>query len=780
MGKQQIEELKNYAEKALDAYFDSESVASKENNPVQEEQIVLNDKVVAIEGVLNDLRSKKTPSDFQLAEKHREKIKWTEGALFSPYFGRIDIIEDGIPDTLYIGEVGIANDNNELIVVNWQADIAKVFYSYNGGNPKVEYIANDEKRTVDVQRKRQIHIEDRKVLNVIENESGKIAKKTIARKSPQGEETTTSGTIDDFLSYILSGKSDTHKFKDIIASIQSEQDEIIRLGLDKPIVVQGAAGSGKSSIALHRMSYLMYKYREQWLPEDIMIIAPNKMFISYMESVLPKLKISGARQSTFYEWATEGLKGLKLEFKEPYDTIQTYMDDKSGRNEFLLKFKGSLKIKEAIDKLLDLLESSPLPQGDLDIGITKYKHSDIVKYYEGKRYLPVNKRITELINHLKDWTIEQQYNAVDEIKNKANDIQENWIGMLPEGSEGRKVLFEQIDKIKELKITKIKSNSKMLLDRYLKRLTRIDPVTVYSQLFEPEILKSMNLGLSDKEVELLCSDMRFEGEKPFSYEDLAPLSYINSRVNGWAKKYEYVVIDEAQDQSPFEICLLHNTAKSVCILGDMAQSIYSFRSISGWDQVIKEVFQQSAVFLKLQLSYRSTFEIMNLANGIIEKSNLSLPKIVPINRHGEKPTIQRILNGKDLIDNIRNSIGIFEDKGYKTIAIICKDLKQAKNLFENVNEPSIQLVSDPHQKLEKKIVVIPGYLAKGLEFDAVILANASKERFDPSDPIDAKMLFVSATRAHHDLHIFYHEELTPLLNNGKVDLSGHDLLEDIL
>jgi DNA helicase-2/ATP-dependent DNA helicase PcrA len=759
------------------------------SEPIFEEQSYLNKTIVIIENIINEVSLEKPVADFQMEQKRMEKIDKYNKATKQPYFGRIDIVEKQTLETLYIGEVGIVKSNMDIVVVDWRADIAKVFYSFNGGNAKVDYMSNNEKHIVNIKRKRQIQIKDKKVVNVIETKTGenKISESLIKGDSKVNTNANKPQSIvhkqNDPLSGILSGKSENHKFKDIIATIQMEQDEIIRLPMDKTIIVQGVAGSGKSSIALHRISYLLYQYRDRLRPDQILILGPNMMFLSYIQSVIPKLDLNGVRQSTFMSWGLEQLVDYKLMVKDPIEKFSKVLEKELSLVEVqdISQFKGSMKFKEVIDKLLDTFEDNVSPRGNFYVNKDYFLDQKTIEaFFIGKKHLPINKRLQELKEYLKGWSRERELKGIEIVRAEFDLIHDKWIEMLPQGSEDRKDVYLTFEKLKEQKVSKIKTEFKFSLDQYLKKIEALNPLQLYTQLFQKEVLLSMDIGLEEDFVEKFSQSYT----KEIEYDDLGALIYINSRLNGWKEKLEYIVVDEAQDHSPLELWIINSICKSALILGDVTQNIYAYRGINDWQALFPSVFQKKDIYtMNMETSYRSTYEIMTLANQIISNSKLDLPKINPIMRYGDVPKIEKILHGKDLSENIRQSITMFRQKGYKIVSIVCKDLQQSRNLYDYLQKSgveSIQLIDNPNEELKEQIIVIPSYLSKGLEFDAVIIPNASRERYGSENIIDMKLLYVSVTRAHHELHIFYHGELTPLLGNENYNENNEDTLSNIL
>jgi DNA helicase II / ATP-dependent DNA helicase PcrA len=251
-------------------------------------------------------------------------------------------------------------------------------------------------------------------------------------------------------------------------------------------------------------------------------------------------------------------------------------------------------------------------------------------------------------------------------------------------------------------------------------------------------------------------------------EDLAALIYIEHKINSLPNTFDYIVVDEAQDLSPFQIYVLNLLTKSMTILGDVTQSIYSYNGIRSWDELKSTVWKDKAIKqADLNVSYRSTYEIMNAANQIIINGNLPYQPVIPFNRTGEEVVCKQISDEEDLLENILTSIKQFLKAGYQKIAIIHKDARRSEGLYNLLKQSgisSVQLVLDSDVNISESITVIPSYLVKGLEFDAVIIPNANEENYK-NEELDAKLLFVSLTRPHHSLHIFYHKVITPLLSS---------------
>ncbi|MPM99995.1 DNA helicase IV [bioreactor metagenome] len=244
-------------------------------------------------------------------------------------------------------------------------------------------------------------------------------------------------------------------------------------------------------------------------------------------------------------------------------------------------------------------------------------------------------------------------------------------------------------------------------------------------------------------------------------EDLAPLLYIKEQIQGLDDKISvrHVVIDEAQDFSEFQLFVLKKLigGNSFTVLGDLCQGIYSYRGINNWEQVSKRVFgEDNFQMLTLEQSYRTTIEIMDAASKVINSlKDPNLPKPKPVIRHGEPVTIFEKHCLSEVSKGIVSKVNAVQEEGFKSVAIICKTLDECKNLKTELRkyDLNLEVITGSESQYSGGVVLIPSYLVKGLEFDVVIIANASKKTFT-KDPLDVKLLYVAMTRPLHRLYIY--------------------------
>ncbi|CAM3553399.1 HelD family protein [Marinicrinis lubricantis] len=745
-------------------------------DPRQEyEQEVLESKLSEIDQLLSSLSKRKTSvtstADAIIQKRRIEKIDRIEQSRSSPYIGRMDVVdENGKRIPFYVGKTGIGDGTHE-IVVDWRSDFGSMFTSYSGGKKSIPAIGQ-------LVGKRQITINNKMVKRIVDvgqvKDPSNSTQLTIDNESREISN-------DEYLNEILSQRSTDHQLQEIISSLQEEQDEIVRLSIDQPIIVQGVAGSGKSSVAMHRISYLLYRYEEYLQPEDIIVIAPNKMFISYMQSVIPDLDIEGIEQSTFFDLVVSMLKIKGL--SDPYQNmVQRLNHSLQGQvNETAAKFKGSIKFLHMLETYLQFIEFNECPKAKINVNSDfSISEEQLKAMYNGYAHLPLASRREETIESVKIAMKDYYQKQLEVLEIQFDDIVNNWVETMPAGHPGRKNLFVSLEHSLSIKKEKLKSECNKAIKEFVDTWEPKNTIGVYKQLLgNPELL----MGLDQSIPAELAHELAGSVQMGVTFDDLAALLYIEQNLRGLDRFYKYMVIDEAQDLSPFQIYMLNQMTSSLTILGDITQSIFP-TGIRSWDEVDQQVIGTNPIRrMQMNTSYRSTYEIMELANKVISNSKLNLPRIIPVNRKGGEPHVRQVTGGSDLLVKIQESLNAFAKKGHAKIAIIGKDLKQTEGIYRSLADQGysgLQLIDHPNHTLTGNLVLIPSSLVKGMEFDAVIIPNANEERFGMNE-LDAKLLYICVTRAHHDLHIYYHNRISPLLDGVKTDaVIQQDVSMDVL
>ncbi|MDC2942330.1 HelD family protein [Bacillus thuringiensis] len=686
------------------------------NNIFEEELKKMKDTLRTMDDQLEQLE--KIPvyygDDFkeQILESMRESNRQNlRIGVQEPYFGRLDFQEDGKEEVMpiYIGKVGVSDkDTMKPIVIDWRAPVASMFYSFTGGDELAFYQSPDGLVEGDVYLKRNISIRKRELERVVDT-------------YVKGNEDVSHA--DDFLLYRL-GENKDNKLKDIVSTIQSEQNDIIRAERNLPLLIQGVAGSGKTTIALHRLAFLIYEYREQLEAERMIVFAPNSLFLDYISSVLPELGVGNISQTTFPDWALRTLDD-SVKLKQTEEKLkEAFSINRDERKVMLGKLKGTLEFKSFIEEQMVQIEKELLPTSNFEAwDKAVIPVEDIKKWMQVEyKHYPLKKRRERLVGRMKRWI---------------------------------EIELKKYGETNEKKLLKKEATKR--LNTYMKFWPKMSALSLYSSILKSkEILEVLP--------EELVKETEKNGRKKEVYvEDLPALIYIHHRITGIeiGQKFHHVVIDEAQDFSPFQVYVLKEITlgNSFTILGDLSQAIYDYQGIEDWS-AFKEVFQETGYY-ELTRSYRSTKEIIEFANEIIKNAEIPVGLAMPVFRSGEEV---KVIHTEDQFTEILKTLKQLQNADVKTIAVIGRTDDECRDMYEKLTNAglTVNVIEADQSKYEGGISVVPVYLAKGLEFDAVLLIDVDEEHYKNTKH-DAKLLYVGCTRSLHDLWIFHSGEASPLI-----------------
>lgn len=720
----------------------------------------------------------------QFVSSQLRKLENIKSIKDKPYFARMDFKEDGKSvEKLYIGKISLLDNKTAYpIIVDWRAPISNLYYEGRVG--KAEYECLGEKIKGEIFLKRQYIIENQELKKYVNiNVTGN----------------------DELLQNALEEKADD-RLKNIVATIQDEQNKIIRADINQPLIVQGVAGSGKTTIALHRIAYLIYNYEKEFKPEEFMIIAPTKFFLNYISNILPDLGVNDVKQTTFEDFAYDVI-GKKLKISDNNEKLviivnKDFNEINNVETDIMIqeaKLKSSIEFKKMVDDYLKIVEDLYIPKQDLEINII-YDNNDINLYNNLHKTESKNDKVNcsdlkhdninyddissnnvkttimkyEEINNLFKNTYkmynfttrikEIEKNLAAELKKKTPEIIENLkkertqkIANLT--GKNRIELYDKYDKI--IKI--LEKEHKKIIKNYISKIPKKDCIQYYKEFIQ-SYLKNENEVLKY----LKANTLNNLNKNEVSFEDLAPIMYIQIQLFGVKEKckIKHVVIDEAQDYGEFQFDVLKTliNSNSMTILGDIAQGVHYYRGIENWKKFIDTEFKDvKTVYTTLQKTYRTTKEIMDVANNVIsklpeyEKEYIVLGEPV-IDRKNSINT-KKVENQDELIQNINDRINTYIKQGYKSIAIIGKDMAECENLEKKLRaiRKDIKLIRGKDSEYNSGISIVPSYLAKGLEFDCVLLSDVSKEKYG-NNSLDIKLLYVSITRAMSKLDVFYEGE----------------------
>ena len=610
---------------------------------------------------------------FALGESVIDKRRRLGKILDIPYFGRIDFEEKKNGSSvlpIYIGIHTFYDSQNKTnLIYDWRAPISGMFYDYELG--KAVYTSPTGEINGDISLKRQYRIRKGKMEYMIES----------------------SLTVhDEILQKELSSNADD-KMKNIVTTIQREQNQIIRNEEAHVLIIQGVAGSGKTSIALHRIAYLLYTLKGNISSKDILIISPNKVFGDYISNVLPELGEESVPETSM-EQILSGVLENKYKYQNFFEQVTELLEKTSSDFIERIKYKSSFEFISQLDKFILYMENNYFKAAEVKLT----RHITIPAEY-----------IEEQFRRFNRYPMRQRSEAMTDYILEMMKVQYYFT---------------------------ITTSEKNLLKKEIKKMfAGNNDLQIYKEFFvwigKPELFK-------------------LRKNRMLEYADLAPLAYLHMALDGniTSPGVKHLLIDEMQDYSPIQnkvIQKLYPCRKT--ILGDASQSVNPYGSSTA--DMIRKAFTIGEI-MKLCKSYRSTFEITDFSQKIQTNHELE-----PIIRHGEPPAILRFEDIKQEILGIFSIISSFKKSGYTSLGIVCKTETQARELSENlrVHTGDIHFLSNQSSAFMKGIIVTSSHMAKGLEFDEVIVPYVNAKNYNSA--IDKSMLYVAVTRAMHRLTLTY-------------------------
>jgi DNA helicase-2/ATP-dependent DNA helicase PcrA len=647
-----------------------------------------------------------------------------------PFFGRIDYVEHSggivsgneMPEdknfSLYIGKNGISKSTTEMIIIDWRAPVSSVYYDSDVGESSYLSPYGDP-IYVSLNLKRTFEISDSKLVDFYDTD-------VIAN--------------DEFLTKYL-GKNKEVVLGEIIATIQKEQNEIIRDTPWHSVIVQGVAGSGKTTVAMHRISYILYNYKEKFRSDEFYIIGSNKMLLNYITGVLPNLDVHNINQMTLEEFLIQmlesdfNLKKGKYVFHSSFTKLSSQKQPDTAVT--LKRFKGSIHFIKALEAYLNQYELKVLAPKTIT-----YHGKDIYSREE----------ILQFLSIFKDKPLQEKLDLLNKrLISKVRLVNEK---------EQQEKEFINIE-VKKFKDFFGKKQSKInLMEAYLNFLkdlmeNRSEYIKLGLEIPEKEVIDLLRMNLSNKTLDIY---------------DLGMLTYIKKRLK-LSKDFEYVrhiIVDEAQDFGVSVFYVLKQLFKecTYTIMGDITQNIHYDTGMNDWETLKEEVFSlPKDKFFVLAKSYRNTVEISDYASKVLRQCSFKTYEIEPIIRHGKEVMVTRSDSIKDMLRKTVDTIKDNLNGGYTTIAVICRTIEETREIYGLLDKyVTVQPLKEDMDEMNftNGVMVLPIHMTKGLEFDSVILWNPDEERYLASDA-DAKLLYVAITRALHELHIVYQGNLAKLL-----------------
>jgi DNA helicase-2/ATP-dependent DNA helicase PcrA len=681
----------------------------------------------------------------------------------SCYFGRIDFTEDGASDTeiIYIGLASLTDESgNHFLIYDWRAPVSSLYYDYPPGH--AHYDTPGGTIEGEIHQKRQYLIRNGVIQTMFD----------------------TSITIgDDLLQEVLGRSKDLH-MRSIVATIQQEQNRIIRHDGHRLLIVQGAAGSGKTSAALQRVAYLLYKHREQLKADQIVLFSPNSMFNSYVSSVLPELGEENMQQTTFQEYLEKRL-GRAFDVEDPYSQLEYVLSgtdnlDPSDVHEYKarlagIRFKASYTFFEGIKLYTQSLVSTGMIFRGLrfrgQVVITPQAIAE--KFYSYNSATRFHNRIAQVAEWVMDEldVVERKERnkqwVQDEIQTMSAEEYQQAYELLSKRQEFSENTFNDFERENTLLSRTIIRKHMKPLRNMVRALRFVDMVGIYKRLFsQPETLMNLlgdRMEWSELWEEVCKQTIEKLSKKQLSYEDATPYLLLKELIEGFQtnNSIRHVFVDEAQDYSTFQFEFIKRLfpRAQMTVLGDFNQAIYAHSAErNGFDTLPTLYGADVTDTIILTRSYRSTKQIVEFASALIAGGEA----IIPFERYGEKPTVTYVNNLTTMNDSIIRRIAALQADGYQTIAVIGKTSDECTAAFEALRSiEGIQLMTKQSAEFDDGVSVIPSYLAKGIEFDAVIVYNASLDVYHRES--ERRLFYTVCTRAMHLLDIFVMGDPCPFL-----------------
>jgi len=654
--------------------------------------------------------------------------------LYNPYFARIDFQEKLDGDDLenqkiYIGITSLSDKTGDYLIYDWRAPISGMFYDFEIGPASYECL--DGVIIGFISRKRQYRIQNGKLDFMFES----------------------SLAIDDEILQELLGHSSNSRMKNIVATIQREQNRVIRDSTHNYLLVSGPAGSGKTSVALHRVAWLLYKHKETITPRNILVISPNDIFNDYISNVLPSLGEENMRQMTFKQVMSRIIGAdLRLgDFAEQMDFIMSMQDQTLLQaRAACIGYKTSSDFRKIICEYIEILEIEPFPFKDLF-----FRHTKIISIEELQKmyryeysFMPVKKRIDKVLQR---------------VKKKINVVMERRMALIIEDYLFKGEIMDKRD-IRRRAEAQVRFEFEDVLEE-VNTLFQFDALEAYSKLFTDDSLLQ-NISEATRvplpaQLEIIAAFTLSNLEDKFiPYEDCAPIVLLKTMAGDIKNTSEikHVVIDEGQDYTPIQLeCVVKMFANAgITILGDAGQSINPYSQVRTFGEFKDVLTNGLCAEVVLTKSYRSTLQITNFCARILDLKE----EYEHINREGTLPVVVHATGDRiaDMVSRMEEA----ERNGYHSIAIVCMHAAEAATVHKQIKQfTPVKLVTKEDEEFIAGPCVIPIYLAKGLEFDVVLVYDASTQSM-PSLLYD-KLLYTACTRAMHELVLYYTGEPTVIL-----------------
>lgn len=673
----------------------------------------------------------------------------------SPYFGRVDFHEEGeaITDIVYLGISSLMDDAKEnFLIYDWRAPISSIYYDYSPGPAQYETPGGIIKG--EMEQKRQYIIKGGQLKSMFD----------------------TGITIGDEILKEVLGKNADSQMKNIVATIQKEQNTLIRNDKKCYLVVQGAAGSGKTSAALQRVAFLLYRHVHEIKADNILLFSPNPLFSSYTATVLPSLGEDNMQQVTFFDYMAKMI-GDDYEVSDPFEQMEYVLheedDDFYEARLEAIRYKNTLEFKALLDQYIQSLSHAGLQFRNINLRKkTLITSSAIADYFYS---LDPSLSIQNRLEFVKDWLLKELY-KIEKLERRSEWVEEEielldtadytkTFQFLRKRKSYTEETFDDFDREQQELAKKVTHKYFKPIRIAVKQFRFLNVKKMYKDLFQENIAEQLKMEASIPANwgEIGGITLKETGQNRLPYEDAAPYLYFKEELEGVRtnRLIRYLFIDEAQDYSAFQLEVIQRLFPNgrMTILGDMNQAIYA-HSYGAPTLLSEELYPadetERIILLK---SYRSTRQIIDFTSAILGDI-----QIQPFNRNGMLPVLYQRTDIDASFKLITQLLKSLQEAGHQTIAIICKTQYEADMAFERLKGIEfVQLMDKSIYSFTKGILILPAYLAKGIEFDAVIIFNASKDQYYREQ--ERNLFYTACTRAMHELHLLSCGEPSPFIKD---------------
>ncbi|KMK74410.1 RNA polymerase recycling motor HelD [Alkalihalobacillus pseudalcaliphilus] len=663
-----------------------------------------------------------------------------------PYFGRIDFTEEGShhSEPIYIGLSSLTDKSGEeFLIYDWRAPISSVYYDFQPG--PAQYETPSGRMNGQLENKFQYLVRKGKIESMFD----------------------TSLTIGDEILQQVLGQSTNKHMQSIVATIQQEQNRIIRHDKGRLLIVHGAAGSGKTSAALQRIAYLLYKYREQINADQIILFSPNTMFSSYVSNVLPELGEENMQQVTFQQYLQYRLGDL-FQVENPYEQLEYVLT--ATKNRLYHSRIASIRFKASTEffKAMQSYRQSLAVDGMIFTDIPFRGQTIITAEKLTKRFYSIDSSLSfhNRLEKLRDWLLKELSSFHKRERGKPW-VQEEIELLSNEQYHKARIFLAKKRGYERADISDYEVEPEALahlivrkkikpLREYVQSYQFVDFKAIYQQLFS--ISTPIHQWLTSEKPSLweaICeTTSQALKENILYYEDATPFLLLKEMIQGFQtnRSIKQIVIDEAQDYSPFQFEFLKRLfpVARMTVLGDFNQAIFAHAHEQDNFNTLTSLYgAEQTEMIELTRSYRSTKPIIDFTSRLVANGQ----NIVPFNRDGVKPQLTFISSRDELHQAITAQVTEWQEQGYQSIAIVCKSAAESFAAFSSLSDINdLKLLKSTSLEYEQGVVVVPSYVSKGIEFDAVIIYDASADVYEEESL--RRIFYTVCTRAMHQLQLF--------------------------